>query len=220
MLWWSKNRDKVYHLPKYHESLSLILKYRYTEYRSTTRKYETDRIVDNSLGKSTLFRPTYPSTIYYIIFIIIYNLLYNIHYATRKKIFFYIIKLFMRSQLSIQDLLNQDYNRSRRYSILSLLLTKHEHQDRHSGQTGQTYGERHRLADNSQGAKDEIADTVCLKMSVLQLKYDRAVCRYAKICSFRVALFRCFCTAGAKPTRFVAWKLKAHMSAQIRSLVI
>jgi len=83
-------------------------------------------------------------------------------------------------------------------------LTEDEHQNRHSGQTGQTYGKRHRLADNSQSAKDEVTDAVRLEVGVFQLKHDRAVGCHTEIRSLRVALFRCFRTAGAKPARFVA----------------
>lgn len=48
-----------------------------------------------------------------------------------------------------------------------LLLTKDEHQDRHSGQTAQTNGERHRLANNCQCAKDKVADAIRFEMGVL-----------------------------------------------------
>lgn len=84
------------------------------------------------------------------------------------------------------------------------LLTKDEHQDRHGGQTGQTYGERHRLADDRQCAKDKVTDAVRLEMSVLQLKHDRAVGRHAEIRSFRVSLFRSLRAAGTESTRFIA----------------
>lgn len=78
-------------------------------------------------------------------------------------------------------------------------LTKDEHQDRHSGQTAQTYSERHRFADDSQSAKDKVANAVRFKVGVFQLKHYRAVGCHAEVRSFRIALFRSFRATGAKP---------------------
>lgn len=89
-------------------------------------------------------------------------------------------------------------------AILNELHTEDEHQNRHSGQTGQTYGERHRLADYSQSAKDEVADAVRLEVGVFQLKHDRAVRRHTEIRCLRVTLLGCLRAAGAKPARLVA----------------
>jgi len=113
-------------------------------------------------------------------------------------------------QLSIRAAIDREIVYIRAIS----LLTKDEHQDRHSGQTGEAYGERHCLADDGQGAKDKIADTIRLEMRVLQLENDRAVGCHAEIHSLRVSLFRSLRAAGAESTRLVARKLKAHTRAR------